>query len=810
MTAQRHRWTGLLLGVLGALTPAVAWTSPAEGVTAAHRAGELLVKYASATDATSTHPATQRLGATGRWVHLRLAAGQSVEGMARWYRAQPGVAYAEPNYLVQRATLPNDPDFPQQWALRNTGQSVLGRIGTAGADIGAATAWQRHTGSGAVLVAVADSGIVYDHPDLATNLWRNPGEVPGNGRDDDGNGYVDDLYGWDFANRDADPMDDDPYGHGTAVAGIIGAVGDNALGVSGVNWRVRLMALKVLRADGSGDVAGIIAAFEYARAMGVRVLNASYSYGCGASPSLAEREALERLREAGILVVFPAGNEGCDNDRTPTYPASHPLANLLAVGGSDSNDALARFGNGRSSSYGAHTVHLFAPAVNVLTTVRNGYAYVTGTSAAAPHVAGAAALLMSHRPGLSMPQVREILLKSAARRPQLAGLAVTGGRLDLGRAMDYALAAATPMQPSHLKAVRVHAAQVDLSWLDDSTIEQGWFMEHRTDPAEPWRRIDTLPAQSQAYAHRSVDAGEASYNAYRIVAFNAVGESDPSAEVRIVVPPLAPDRLSVRAESGGVRLTWQDRSRREHGYRLERATDTGGFIEIASLPADATDYLDTSIVPGTSYRYRVRAYHAITGYSDFSNTASWPVPGSSGGGGGGCFIATAAYGSALHPRVQALRALRDRYLLPYAWGRALVRVYYRLSPPIAARIARHDSLRAITRALLTPVVWAAEGLVGPAAAAGWIAPRADTAQARPDALLVRFHDEVTAARAQQVLRAQGLTEFHTLRPGLYLVPIPKGADAAALLARLQRLPEVRYAEPNRRVGRVEGRALPQE
>ena len=233
-----------------------------------YREGELLVKFKQGASerSASVHDGArvQRLRRFGRLEHVRLAAGMDVEGMQRWYESLPEVEYAEPNYVVRKAAPTSDPEFDKQWGMRNTGQEVNGTTGTAGADINASTAWDKHTGDGSVVVAVVDTGIDYTHPDLQANIWVNPGEIAGNGIDDDNNGRVDDVRGWDFANNDADPMDDDVDGHGSHVAGIIGAIGNNAVGVSGVNWNVKLMPLKVLRADGNGDLVNIIAAFDYA------------------------------------------------------------------------------------------------------------------------------------------------------------------------------------------------------------------------------------------------------------------------------------------------------------------------------------------------------------------------------------------------------------------------------------------------------------------------------------------------------------------------------------------------------------------
>jgi thermitase len=290
-------------------------------------------------------------------------------------RRDPRVRYAEPNFLVHADAVPNDPHYPDLWGLQT---------------IGAEAAWARTTGSPDVVAAVIDTGVDQSHPDLAANTWVNAGEsCPGcraDGVDNDGNGYVDDWRGWDFVNDDNDPTDD--HGHGTHVAGTVGAAGDNATGVVGVNWRVGLMALKFLGADGSGTTADAVAAILYASANGASVLNNSWS---GGEFSQALLDAVEVSDERNALFVAAAGNDGSDNDLVPAYPSSYETPNVLAVAATDSNDLPAFFTN-----YGRRSVDLAAPGVTVLSTWAGGsYQYASGTSMAAPHVSGTAALVIA-------------------------------------------------------------------------------------------------------------------------------------------------------------------------------------------------------------------------------------------------------------------------------------------------------------------------------------------------------------------------------------------------------------------------------
>ncbi len=275
-------------------------------------------------------------------------------------RKDPNVELVSPNYIYRAFAVPNDPRFGDLWGLNNTGQTG----GTPDADIDAPEAWNTTTGSSSVVIAVIDTGVDYTHEDLAANMWVNPGENCTNGIDDDGNGYVDDCYGIDTANNDSDPMDDN--GHGTHVAGTIAAVGNNGVGVTGVNWSAKIMALKFLAADGSGSTAGAIECIEYAVNMkikGVNVVAINASWG-GPNFDPLLRDAIAAAGDAGILFVAAAGNEGNDNDSTPSYPASYDLPNIISVAATDHNDQLATFSN-----YGATSVDLAAPGVDILSTV---------------------------------------------------------------------------------------------------------------------------------------------------------------------------------------------------------------------------------------------------------------------------------------------------------------------------------------------------------------------------------------------------------------------------------------------------------
>jgi len=306
----------------------------------------------------------------------------------------------------------NDPKSGQLWGL---------------SQIDAQEAWSLSTGSRSVVVAVIDTGVDYTHIDLAANIWTNPGEIAGNGIDDDGNGFIDDVHGYDFANRDGNPMDDN--GHGTHVAGTIAAVGNNSVGVTGVNWSSSIMCLKFLGADGSGYLSDAVAAINYATMMrtiyGVNVRVDNNSWG-GAGTSQALDNAIRASNDAGILFVAAAGNDKSNNDVSSHYPANAASPNVISVAACDRNDNLASFSN-----YGAVSVDIAAPGVSIYSTVPgNRYAIYSGTSMAAPHVAGVAALAWALNPDATVAEVRAAILDGADPVASLAGKVASGGRLN--------------------------------------------------------------------------------------------------------------------------------------------------------------------------------------------------------------------------------------------------------------------------------------------------------------------------------------------------------------------------------------------
>jgi subtilisin family serine protease len=335
----------------------------------------------------------------------------------------PRVAYAEPNYIIYANQIPNDPRFNRQYGLNNTGQSG----GSNDADVDAAEAWDIQQGSPNVVIAVIDTGVDYNHPDLSANIWSNPGEIPNNRRDDDNNGFVDDVRGWNFVSNNANPMDDN--NHGTHVAGVIGARGNDGRGIAGLNWDVQIMPLKFMNDRGAGSTADAIRAIQYAVRNGARISNNSWG---GGAFSQALFDAVQAANAAGHLFVAAAGNDGANNDRTPQYPANFDLANVISVAATDRNDALAGFSN-----TGANSVELAAPGVAIESTVRSGgFSALSGTSMATPFVAGAAGLLLAQNPNLSISDLRRALLDNVDRIGSLNGRVSSNGRLNVFQAVN--------------------------------------------------------------------------------------------------------------------------------------------------------------------------------------------------------------------------------------------------------------------------------------------------------------------------------------------------------------------------------------
>lgn len=467
-----------LEGSLGEHEPGEVIVRTKPGTTLSGDEGSLVSDFGAKVLYEFDTPGSIHKSETGEFLHLKLPAGVSVaEAMAAMAQDER-VAFAEPNNTYglpetiegdsapAEGAITNDPKIGQLYGLHNEGQTG----GTADADIDAPEAWTIHTGrnqaAGGTLLAVIDTGIDYNHPDLKDNMWTNTAEVAGDGIDNDGNGVVDDIHGYNAYADSGDPMDG--HSHGTHCAGTIAAKGNNEVGVAGVNHDANLMAVKIFSDSGRTSAAAIIRGIQYSTKMGARITSNSWGGG------RANEGIKSAFQESPALHLAAAGNSGTDNDSRPHFPSNYELPNMVAVAATDHKDNLARF-----SCFGATSVDLAAPGVNIMSTVNGGgYKSYSGTSMATPHVAGAALLVADANPGITNADLRERLLSTVDKKSQLEGKMVTGGRLNVNAAIQPAendqLAPALPRDfgaksVSHNGVVLGWTATGDDGWCGDAT-----------------------------------------------------------------------------------------------------------------------------------------------------------------------------------------------------------------------------------------------------------------------------------------------------------------------------------------------------
>ncbi len=459
----------------------------------------------------------------------KLAALIKQLGATGWFR------YVEPDWIVKALATPSDTAFADGtlWGLRNTGQAG----GTPGADIDAMDAWDITTGAASVVVGVIDSGIRYTHQDLAANMWVNPGEISGNGIDDDANGYIDDVHGINAITGTGNPMDDN--NHGTHCAGTIGAVANGGGPHVGVAWNVRLMGLKFLSSSGSGSTSDAIECVNYAVARGVKILSNSWG---GGGYSQAMFDSIVAARNANVIFIAAAGNESSNNDLVVNYPSNYNVDNVVAVAALDRSDRLASFSN-----FGLTTVDIGAPGVAIYsTTAENNTAYsiFDGTSMATPHVAGAAALLRSFYPTATYTELKQRLMSSARPVASLAGKSVTGATLDARAALTVAAdgileikAIATPSPLRAGSTVNTYVTLTDLSPVLGATVDARFGTQAFVRLSDDGNAPDTLAGDGVYAAAMIVPSG--SMSVVLQVQASVTGKTPGFAEFAfpIAVPP---------------------------------------------------------------------------------------------------------------------------------------------------------------------------------------------------------------------------------------------------------------------------------
>ena len=532
-----------------------------------------------------------------------------VETLLAFFRGQPGVLYAEPNYILSKVVVPNDPEFPNLWGLHNTGQLVFGVPGVNDADIDAPEAWDISTGSTSIAVGVIDSGVDYTHPDLSPNIWSAPSSFTVNI-----GGIMTTCpagsHGFNAITHVCDPMDDE--GHGTHVSGTIGARGNNAMGVVGVNWVTRIVGGKFLDSFGFGSTADAIQSIDFmiqAKAAfpssaNIRVLNNSWGGG-GFSASL--QAAIINAQTNNMLFVAAAGNGGPDgigddNDSFPFFPASYAVDNVLAVASTTSSDFKSGFSN-----FGATSVDLGAPGSRIYSTIMGGgFGLSSGTSMASPQVSGAAALVLSEC-SLTTTQLKSNLMNNVDGIAALAGITVTGGRLNVNRSIRAC--GGVPEPPATPTGLVAFAgfSQISLSW-NAAAGASTYNVKRSTTAGGPYTTIASGVASTN-YMDAPLPAGTTFF--YVVSAVNAQGESGHSNEASATpletVPP-TPTNLVAAPGDGRVDLLWNV-SVGATSYRVKRSlTKAGPFVQIAEIPG--TSYTDFAVVNGTKYFYVVSAVNS--------------------------------------------------------------------------------------------------------------------------------------------------------------------------------------------------------
>jgi len=669
-----------------------------------HVPGELLVKFKGDTSASAINRLHKAIGSvkekdfSGIRVHrVKLPDHMSVEEAVEYYKKSPDVEYAEPNYIVHINASPDDTSFDSLWGLNNTGQSG----GTPDADIDAPEAWDITTGSPDVIIAIIDTGVAYEHPDLTGNIWTNNGETScTDGIDNEGNGYIDDCHGWDYLGNDNDPADYN--GHGTHVAGTIAASGNNNTGITGVMWTAKIMPLRFLGVNGSGTTADAVSAILYANANGAHIINNSWG---GSGYSQALKDAIDA---SGAVVVCAAGNNSGNNDAAPFYPASFSSTNIISVAATDSSDAMSSFSN-----YGAASVDLAAPGSGIFSTVPT-FSYDLPVTLYGEEdfeeSQGALPIL-----GWSKGGSNSTWTATAG-----TGFNGTSSLEDSpeGNYLNNTSSWAGYMTP----IVTVKDNIYSLSFKRKGILENGYDyldINYSVDGVN-WEWVDyrtgttngSFIADSTNALTNIAEMYDQFYFGFGLTADSSVNEEGIYLDnIKLTRTPINIGAYSYTYYSGT-------------SMAAPHVSGVAGLIkalkpQLTNLQIKAAMLNSVDVLPALSGKVstggRLNANQALieenlvwngeNSSDNNSNGGSGTVSASSGGGGGGgCFIATAAYGSIMHPYVKVLRDFRDRRLLTTTIGKAFVRFYYRHSPPVADVIRDSASLRFMTRAALMPVV----------------------------------------------------------------------------------------------------------
>lgn len=558
-----------------------------------------------------------------RLEHLEV--GLSVERAVEMLNALPFVEYAEPDYVQRTTAVPNDQFVSLQWGVNNTGQDIRGVFGTNDVDIDGYEAWDTRTSAASMIVAIIDSGTQWDHPDLDDNIWVNAGEIANNGVDDDNNGYVDDVRGWDFFSNDNNPTDLQD-GHGTHTAGTVGAEGNNGIGVAGVAWDVQLMPLRFLGTNG-GSTSDAILAINYAVANGSQLSNNSWG---GGPFSNSLFNAISSAAANDHLFVAAAGNDLEDTDVFPHYPSSYTLGNIISVAAIDNQGALSIFPSVSSpgSNYGATSVDLGAPGSDIASTYpTDTYVWNSGTSMAAPHVAGAAAIVWAENPGWTYAQVRDQIFNTVDANAAMNGITVLGGVLNL----DAALAGGGGGPVNTAPTASINSPSNGASFTEGDSVSFSGSASDNEDGNINASLVWTSNLDGQIGAGASFSTTGLSVGSHTITAsVNDSGGLSDSDSVSItidpdqpaVTPPATPGRPVVSNLGGGsAQVTWADNSDNETSFEVRREQRVGrqwvSTTTVASVGQNVTSYIDN---PGNGrWRYSVRAVNS----AGASSWSSW-------------------------------------------------------------------------------------------------------------------------------------------------------------------------------------------